>query len=68
MALDSKIVGTSSGNGAEVNTSNQLKVITETNVAANPANVGALRVFSENDNGAIVTSTLLRSPETSTDF
>lgn len=68
MALDSKIVGTTSGNGAEVNASNQLKVITETNVASNPANVGALRVFSENDAGAQTGTATLRSPETGLDW
>lgn len=68
MALDSKIVGTTSGNGAEVNASNQLKVIPETNVATNPGNVGAVRVFSENDPGVQTGTPSLRSPETSKDW
>jgi hypothetical protein len=62
------IEGGSSGNLAEVTTGNLLKVITETNVAANPANVGAVRMFSENDPGTATGTALLRSPESSLDF
>lgn len=68
MALDTKLVGTSSGNGAEVNASNQLKVIPETDADANPGNVGGVRFFSENDPGAQTGTALLRSPETSQDY
>lgn len=68
MALDTKLVGTASGNGAEVNASNQLKVVPETNVASNPGNVGAVRMFSENDAGSVTGTAVLLSPETSHDY
>lgn len=62
------IEGYSSGNLAEVTSGNMLKVATETNVASNPGNVGAIRVFSENDPGAQTGTALLRSPESSLDY
>lgn len=68
MALDANIRGSTSGLGAEVNASNQLKVVTETDAATNPGNVGAVRVFSENDPGDITGTALLRSPEVSQDY
>lgn len=49
MALDSIIRGASSGTGVEVNTSNQIKVVPETDAATNPGNVGTIRTFGEND-------------------
>lgn len=63
-----RIEGNTSGNVAEVNASNQLKVTAETNVAANPGNVGSIRTFSENDSGSITGSAHLVSPETSQDY
>jgi hypothetical protein len=63
-----KIVGNSSGNIAEVNASNQLKTTLETDVSTNPGNVGAVRVFSENDPGEQTGTALLRSPEVSSDY
>lgn len=63
-----RIEGNTSGNVAEVNASNQLKVIPETDAGSNPGNVGAVRMFSENDPGDITGTALLRSPETSPDF
>lgn len=68
MALDANIRGSSSGLGAEVNASNQLKVVPETDAATNPGNVGAIRIFGENDNGSITSTPLLRSPEISQDY
>jgi len=68
MALDTKIVGSTSGNGAEVNASNQLKITAETNAASNPGNVGAIRSFVENDAGAITGTADLTSPEASGDY
>lgn len=56
------------GTTAEVNASHQLKVITETNAATNSANVGAVRIFAENDPGDETGSATLRSPEVSQDF
>lgn len=63
-----RIEGNVSGNVVEVNAANQLKVVTETDVSANPGNVGALRLFSENDPGSIIGTPYLKSPETSPDF
>jgi surface antigen len=68
MSLDTNIVGALSGTGADVNASRQLKVVLETDVETNPTNVGAVRLFSENDTGAITGTPHLVSPETSSDF
>lgn len=72
MALDIKLVGTTSGNGAEVDAANNAKVTlpqvtTPAGVEA-PQYVGAVRMFSENDPGTVTGTALLRSPETSQDF
>jgi len=63
-----RIEGNTSGNVVEVNASNQLKVIPETNVASNPGNVGAVRMFSENDAGSATGVPYLVSPETDDDY
>lgn len=68
MALDANIRGSTSGIGAEVNASNQLKVVTETDAATNPGNVGAIRIFGENDPGSVTGTPLIRSPEISQDY
>lgn len=68
MALDANIRGSTSGLGAEVNASNQLKVVLETDVGANPQNVGAVRFYSENDTGVATGSPNYLSPETDTDY
>jgi hypothetical protein len=68
MALDTNIVGGVSGNKQEVNASGQAKVILETDVATNAANVGAVRAFGENDSGAITGSPKLFSPEVDADY
>lgn len=51
MALDANIRGSTSGTGAEVAGTNQLKVIPEVDVYNHAANVGAVRAFFENDQG-----------------
>ena len=58
-----RIEGNVSGNVAEVNDSNQIKVVPETDAAANPENVGAVRFFSENDSGEATGTPYLASPE-----
>ncbi len=63
-----RIEGNTSGNVAEVNAGNQLKVTAETNVSANPGNVGSFRMFSENDPGTVTGTAYLKSPETSSDY
>ena len=68
MGLDTNIVGALSGTGADVNASRQLKVVSETDAATNPSNVGAFKLFSENDPGDILGSAHLVSPETSSDY
>ena len=54
------IRGNSSGNMAEVTAANELK----TALSLTPANIGGVRIFSEND----PTANYLKSPETSSDF
>lgn len=68
MALDSNIVGALSGTGADVNASRQLKIVPETDAAANPGNVGSVRVFSEVDAGGITGTPNLLSGEVSEDY
>ena len=68
MALDSIIRGVGTGTGVEVNTSNQVKVVPEVDAATNPGNVGTIRVFGENDGGALTGNILLRSPEVDVDY
>jgi len=57
-----------SWNYADVNASKQLKVVTETDVAKNPWNVGAVRIFWENDGWAITWNVDLTSPENDIDY
>lgn len=56
------IEGIVSTNGAEVDANNRLKINLDT--GTNPAQVGGVRMFSEND----ATSNYLRSPETDDDY
>jgi len=49
-------------------TNKAVHVRTETNVVTNSANVGATKIFSENDPGTITNNVYLKSPETSTDY
>ncbi len=63
-----KLIGSVTGNIAEVTTANELKVATEKDVSANAANVGASKIFSENDAGSITGDMYLKSPETSADY
>jgi len=68
MAMDSNIRGVTSGTGAEVNSSNQLKVVTEVDATNNPGNIGGVRVFGENDQGVITGVPALKSPEVDFDY
>lgn len=63
-----RIEGNTSGNVVEVTGSNQLKVITETNVNSSPNNVGAFKMYSENDDGSITGNVYLSSPEVDDDY
>lgn len=60
------IQGSTSGNLAEVDSTNRLKVNLDS--GANPAQVGAIRFFSENDPGSISGTPTLLSPETDDDY
>lgn len=68
MALDAIITGGASGLKAEVNASNQMKVVPETDAATNPDNVGGFRHFSENDQGTVTGAPRIASPETDIDY
>lgn len=58
--------GGASSDLASVDSNKQLKVVT--GQATTPASVGATRIFSENDNGAVSGTAYLKSPETSSDY
>lgn len=66
MALDYVQRGSVTGNGAEVDASNRALVRLPDNTT--PANVGAVRIFSENDDGSVTGTPSNRSPETSPDY
>jgi len=68
MALDAIVRGSTSGTGVEVAGTNQLKIIPETNVTANPGNVGGVKIYGENDDGSITGAAALRSPEVDVDY
>ena len=60
------IQGATSGNLAEVTANNRMKVDLDT--GANPAQVSAIKIFSENDDGTALGTPLLVSPETDRDY
>lgn len=68
MSLGAVILGTSSGVGAEVAGTNQLKVIPEVDAINHPGNVGDVAFFSEVDQGYISASRSVMSPEADFDF
>lgn len=68
MASGIRVEGNTSGNVAEVNANNQLKVVPETNAISNAAYIGGSRIFSEIDQGYITNSTNLKSPEADFDY
>lgn len=63
-----RIEGNTSGNVVEVTTANQMKVVPETDAAANPDNIGGIRIFSEVDQGLITGAPRLLSPEADNDY
>jgi len=66
MSLDTTIKGSTTGNGAEVDSVHRLKVNLATGDV--PAEVGGVRNFSEVDPGTRTGSPLLRSNEVSMDY
>jgi hypothetical protein len=58
----------SSGNPVDVNADGQMKVVPETDAAGKPGNVGASRIFNENDTGAITGQASLVSGEVDSDY
>ena len=63
-----KILGASGVNQAEVTTDNRLKTDLETDAAANSAQVGAVKLFSEVDSGDYTGTIDLRSAEVDDDY
>jgi hypothetical protein len=63
-----RIEGNTSGNTVEVNSSNQIKVVPEIDAATNPNNVGAVRIFGENDSGSVTGAVKLASTEVDIDY
>ena len=63
-----RIEGNTSGNVAEVNTANQLRVTAELDAYTNPLNVGNVRIQTELDAGKITGVPLLVSPELDGDY
>lgn len=61
-----RLEGNTTGNVAEVDASNRLLVRLPD--AGTPANVGGVRMFSENDTGSVSGSPFLVSPETDDDY
>jgi hypothetical protein len=59
-----RIEGNTSGNVAEVTSGNEVKVA----LSQTPANIGGVRMFSENDPGDVTGTPYLYSPETDEDF
>ena len=55
-------------NGVAVNISHQLAIVPEVDAADHPENVGGVRMFGENDTGAITGAPQLASPETDQDY
>lgn len=64
MPLDVVTTGGNSGNKAEVDVNNNLKVV----LPNTAAQVGSIRNFSENDPGTITGTPYLKSPEVSNDY
>lgn len=63
-----RVEGNTSGNVAEVNANNQLKVVLETDPSTNPGSVGAVTFYSKNDEGNKTGSPYVSSPETDDDY
>jgi hypothetical protein len=69
MALDVNIKGTSTGTAAFAGAgSDLLKVITGTNAAGAPGDIGATRAFQELDSGSVTGTALLYSVEVDNDY
>lgn len=63
-----RIEGNTSGNLAEVDAANQLKIVSETDAIGNPENIGDVRIFGENDQGSVTGVVALKSPEVDVDY
>jgi hypothetical protein len=62
-----RIEGDTSGNVVEVTAAKQMKIVGETDPLANPANVGAFRMFAQNDSGDLTGVPSLASLEVDVD-
>lgn len=67
MAIQHNLVGGTSGVKADTDSAGQLKVTPIVAAAANPDKVGAVKIFSENDDGTYTGTYDLASPETDKD-
>lgn len=65
MGWANKLIGWATGNGVEVTSTNRLKV--DLAQITSPAEVGAVRLMSENDSGTKTGTAYLASPETDDD-
>lgn len=63
-----RIEGNTSGNVAEINALNHLKVISETDIITNPTNVGAVKSYIENSTGIITGAQVLLPQEIDSDY
>jgi hypothetical protein len=68
MALDAKIVGSGSGNGAEVTAAGRLKVELESDAYTDPMLIGSVRAMGEVDGGFLTALPLLRPLEVDADY
>jgi hypothetical protein len=68
MSFFTNIIETATGYIAKVSSAGRLKVDLETDAATNPAQVGGVRQFTENDAGDVIGTPFLLSPETSDDY
>jgi hypothetical protein len=68
MALDTKLVGTTSGNGAEVTAANRLKVELESDAYTDPLQICSVRAMGEVDGGMLTAAPILRPLEVDADY
>lgn len=68
MALDTILRGSSSGNGAEVNSGGHLRVVPEVDAYGSPQHVGSIRAMGEVDAGYVTATPVLRPLELDADY
>ena len=68
MALDTKLVGSTSGTGVEVTAANRLKVELESDAYTDPLLIGSVRAMGEVDAGFLTAVPMLRPLEVDADY